>query len=244
MGKMVAPRDVDAAIGYYEKSARLHDVVGSTKYYANTAWLTVGELLAQKYDYTAAINHFEWLVHRNAPKFNAGDEVVHLGWNGDVGTMRKGHFRAVLCYLCRDGPSAAERAVDRFANLLPTNKWKDFDGELEILRQAMGYAENRFTAENIERTLQQPAMRSPSGGYGPRFGGYTGKDRDATYDALLAGLVALNKQLQDMRGGSTAKKDDGTGIDGSRKLTPWTEMMLVRALRMLRDMGHEARRHV
>ncbi|XP_055345363.1 alpha-soluble NSF attachment protein-like [Paramacrobiotus metropolitanus] len=171
VGNMLAPRDADAGIRYYEKAARLREAAADVfgRKAADTAWMTVGEWLARKGAYIAAIDLFEGLADRIIREPSAEDYASKHGIyvEGATKPERQCVFRAVLCYLCRDGPSAAQAAVARWDAKLPSSG--SFDQERNVLRQAMGGAENRFTADSIAKILQAPENTTDSypGSFGP-----------------------------------------------------------------------------
>ncbi|XP_055345366.1 alpha-soluble NSF attachment protein-like [Paramacrobiotus metropolitanus] len=170
LAQMLAPRDVDGAIRFYEKAARLHEAAADVhgRSAGDKAWLTVGEQLARKGDYTAAIDLFEGLADRILQEPKARDYASSGGvYVPDFSTAEpKCLTRAVLCYLCRDGPSAAQEAVVRWDAKLPSSGFM-FDQERNVLRQVMGGAENRFTAGHIAKILQAPENAGSATASGP-----------------------------------------------------------------------------
>ncbi|XP_055345362.1 alpha-soluble NSF attachment protein-like [Paramacrobiotus metropolitanus] len=141
---MVAPQDADTKIRYWETAARLHEADDRHwTFLASNAWMAAGEWLARKGDYTAAIDRFEWLAHRNATAPTQGQYRQRL--------------RAVLCYLCRDGPEAAKKALERCEERLPpSGRDARNDRIRRAIVEAMGGAGRCFTARSIARTLQTP----------------------------------------------------------------------------------------
>ncbi|XP_055345365.1 alpha-soluble NSF attachment protein-like [Paramacrobiotus metropolitanus] len=217
LGLMVAPLHVDAGIRFYEKAVRLHEA--ATGWYgrlcARPALLGIGELLAQKGDYTAAINHFEGLIKHHAKEIPGSEIGSGYSGSGAALTVSAAYFRAVLCYLCRDGPVAAQEAVQQWDATLPP-AGTAYNPERHIMRHAMGTAENRFTAANVARVLRPASSGSSSVHYAAGFG------------QMLANPLD-NYEFADLRGVYP-------------RLEPWARMMLERALRLLRDVEDEGHR--
>ncbi|XP_055345350.1 beta-soluble NSF attachment protein-like [Paramacrobiotus metropolitanus] len=120
MGQLLLTHDIDRGRGVWGHR------------YANKAWLTAGELAALKGDYGRAIAVFEMVAraHHREPA-ERDDEIFTADYFQtdrfpDALQANPACFRAVLCYLCRDGQFAAKMAL------------------------AMDYGLNQFTAKSVE----------------------------------------------------------------------------------------------
>ncbi|XP_055345355.1 alpha-soluble NSF attachment protein-like [Paramacrobiotus metropolitanus] len=164
LGQLVVPRDMDAGTGHFEEAARLYEIGESAgHYHSDRAWLTVAELLARQGYYKRAIEIYEDVGQRNTPA-NAPDTYftfpttgvgARLYANADMAYYA--YFRAVVCHLVRDGPLDAKIAVARYEDRMPAFRSSQQRG---ILRQAMGHAEDQFTAKNVEQLLTADAASS------------------------------------------------------------------------------------
>ncbi|XP_055345360.1 uncharacterized protein LOC129593178 [Paramacrobiotus metropolitanus] len=181
MGQLVTAGDVDRGMACFEQAARLYAASSKTHKCdpAEKAWLTVGELAARQGDYQRAITIFEGVAQLNIRDGTAPETYDHYTFPTfdyvrantylDPEKVNTAYFRAVLCYLCRDGPLAAKMAVVRCEDRHPGFAGSALRG---ILRQAMGDAENAFTVKSIEQLLKTDAENIKKGHGTPyRYGG-------------------------------------------------------------------------
>ncbi|XP_055345356.1 uncharacterized protein LOC129593175 [Paramacrobiotus metropolitanus] len=216
MGQLVAAGDLDRGMFYFEQAARLYEATSKSfkSDNAEKAWLTVGELAARQSDYQRAITIFEGVaqanlrdatVHEIQDRYTFATDYFRAHTWLDPEKASAAYFRAVLCYLCRDGPLAAKMAVVRCEDRHPGFASSALRG---IISQAMGGAENAFTVESLEKVLKTDAANSKKG-YGTAYHHGGGHMAYLSLTQWSRGMLGpALEQLHDAENGQTRKANE------------------------------------